>query len=412
MALTVQEKETLRELAQKYMQIAVLPIQKEKKRLWQELNRLNMQRPMLNMDQIPWHEMDVDGFLVNHVQDPYWRNVETYLRRTIYQFEHMPVDMVVHPYITLPRPIWYTGFGVNIEEEISTLDERNSVVGHRFINLFENEEDIEKIQTPTAKVDENAEQEIRQQAEELFRGIAPIHMVGMTLHLGLWDFITQWMGVENIYMDLIDRPEFLHAMMKRLTDGMETLIQQMNRDGLFDVYTNICHCSYTYLDELPTKGCDMDHPQSKDVWAFGLAQLFSSVSPKVTEEFEVPYMSRLFPYFGAIYYGCCDRLDDRLDIVAKMPNIHKVSCSPWSDREQFAMKLPKQYIMSNKPNPALVGSESIDYEEIRKDLRRTIDAARRNNIGLEMILKDISTVQYQPQRLWEWSRIALEEVSR
>ena len=39
-------------------------------------------------------------------------------------------------------------------------------------------------------------------------------------------------------------------------------------------------------------------------------------------------------------------------------------------------------------------------------------AARDNGLGLELILKDISTVRYEPQRLWTWSRIALEEVSR
>jgi len=27
---------------------------------------------------------------------------------------------------------------------------------------------------------------------------------------------------------------------------------------------------------------------------------------------------------------------------------------------------------------------------------------------VELIMKDISTVRYHPQRLWEWSRIAME----
>jgi hypothetical protein len=27
-------------------------------------------------------------------------------------------------------------------------------------------------------------------------------------------------------------------------------------------------------------------------------------------------------------------------------------------------------------------------------------------------MKDISTVRYQPQRLWEWSKIAMEEAER
>ena len=412
MILTDKEKGVIKELAKEYMEIAVLPIQKEKKTLWQDLNRLQMQRPVLNMDQIPWHEMDVDGFLINQVEEPYWRNVETMLRRTIYQFRHMPVDMVVQPYIILQRPIVYDSFGMTADKETAALDSRNDVVSKKFHNLLENEEDVEKIKTPTAVLQVDMENEIKQLADEMFQGIAPYHMAGMTLHLGIWDFITQWMGIENVYIELMDRPEFLHAIMEKATSGMEQMIEQMNEDGLFDTYTNVCHCSYTYLDDLPAPDCDRDHPQSKDAWAFGLAQLFTSVSPSITAEFEVPYMERLFKRFGAVYYGCCERLDDRLDIVARMPNIHKVSCSPWSKRENFAANLPRQYIMSNKPNPALVGSAAIDYDEIRKDIRRTIAAAKSSNVNLELILKDISTVQYQPQRLWEWSRIALEEVSR
>ena len=412
MTLSSKEQKILRELAQKYMEIAVLPVQREKKALWQALNRLQMQRPMLNMDQIPWHEMDVDGSLVNQVEDPYWRNVETTLRRTIYRFEHMPVDMVVEPYITLYRPIVYDPYGMQIHVDTIRLDQKNDVAAQHFTNLLETEEDLEKIKTPTATLLAEDEKRIIQEAEVLFHGIAPFHMAGMTMHLGIWDPITQWMGVENCYIELMDRPAFMHAIMERATSGMESLIDNMNRQGLFDVYTNVCHCSYTYLDELPTPGCDPDRPQSKDVWAFGLAQLFSSVSPDITAEFEVPYMKRIFSKFGAIYYGCCEKLDDRLDIIAQMPNIHKVSCSPWSNREHFAATLPKQYIMSNKPNPALVGASVMDEEEVRKDIRRTIDAAKRNQVNLELILKDISTVQYEPQRLWNWSRIALEEVCR
>ena len=123
-------------------------------------------------------------------------------------------------------------------------------------------------------------------------------------------------------------------------------------------------------------------------------------------------MSRIFEKFGAIYYGCCERLDDRLDIVSKMPNIRKISCSPWSDRERFAANLPKHIIMSNKPNPALLADSIWDEDAVRKDIRRTIQAARENHVPLEMILKDVSTVCNQPFRVKRWGKIALEEASR
>ena len=120
-------------------------------------------------------------------------------------------------------------------------------------------------------------------------------------------------------------------------------------------------------------------------------------------------MSKIFSYFGSVYYGCCERLDDRLHIIDRMPNIRKISCSPWSDREHFAATLPKKYIMSNKPTPAYLAGATFDEEVVRKDLRKTIALAKQNGLCLELLLKDISTVGNDPTRLWRWSEIALEE---
>lgn len=135
------------------------------------------------------------------------------------------------------------------------------------------------------------------------------------MHLGFWDFLSQWLGVENCYYQLIDNPELLHALMRRLTDATIELIGQMNRYELFDTQSFTCHCSYTF-SSAPSAGPSV----SQNAWAFGMAQIFSSVSPEVTREFEVPYMQEVYSHFGSIYYGCCERLDDRLDVVEQMPN--------------------------------------------------------------------------------------------
>lgn len=412
MAVSEKDIQILRELAQKYMSYASLPIQEEKRRLWRALNDLHMEKPMVCIDQLPWNELDVDGSLVCRVEHSYYSNVERELRMQIYKWEHLPADMVLEPYIQLPRLIEDSGYGVERQVESLNYDNNSSVNSQHFTNLFEEPEDLEKIQTPRLTVDLQAEAVLLAEAQTIFNGIAPVKFRGITLHMGLWDTITQWMGVENIYIELMDRPEFMHAMMEKMTNATLASIAQINRLGLYNITDPICHCSYTYDSKLPPSTCDPTHPTTHDGWGFGLAQLFTSVSPAITAEFEVPYMQRLFPHFGAIYYGCCDRLDDRLDIIARMPNIRKVSCSPWSDRERFAEKLPKHYIMSNKPTPALLAGSSFDEEAVREDLRRTLRAAKNGGVQLEMILKDISTVRYEPQRLWRWSEIAAEETLR
>lgn len=410
MELSQKDIAVLREVASKYMGYAALPVQDEKRRLWRCLNAGHMEKPLVTIDQMPWNELDVDGSLTCRVENPYFRRVEEWMRMKTYKWEHLPVDMVLNPYILLPRPIQNTGYGVSNMVHTLATDPQNSVVAQQFDNQFEEMEDVEKIKDPVITIDRDLEKDIIETANMVFAGIAPVKMQGIIMHLGLWDAITQWMGVTNCYIELMDRPELMHAIMDRLTNAAIAGVKQINALGLYDINTNMCHCSYTFGD-LPGDTCDKDNPTTQDGWAFGLAQLFSSVSPAITAEFEVPYMQRLFPYFGAIYYGCCDRLDDRLDIICRMPGIRKISCSPWSDREKFAEKLDPKYIMSNKPNPALLAGDVFDEEEVRKDLRRTIKAARSNGLNLEMLLKDISTVKYEPQRLWRWAEIAAEETA-
>jgi hypothetical protein len=43
---------------------------------------------------------------------------------------------------------------------------------------------------------------------------------------------------------------------------------------------------------------------------------------------------------------------------------------------------------------------------VRKDMEEKLQKAK--NCIVEIHMKDISTVRYQPQRLWEWAQIAAE----
>ncbi|HIT00949.1 MAG TPA: hypothetical protein IAA59_12040, partial [Candidatus Faecaligallichristensenella faecipullorum] len=124
MVLNKQEIEVLRQLAQEYAEIAALPEQNVRREMWLKLNSLHMERPMVLIDQIPWGEMDVDGSLKTQVQDPYWNGVENELRQTLYKWRHMRVDMVVNPYISLPRPIINTGWG--LEQKVDRLQRDTS----------------------------------------------------------------------------------------------------------------------------------------------------------------------------------------------------------------------------------------------------------------------------------------------
>ncbi len=410
--LSQKDIEILRELAQKYMQCAVSPQQEEVQKLWIAHNNGCGQRPMVLIDQIPWEEMDVDGSLQCKIQDPYWQSVEQYLRRKLYQYKHMRADMFLPGYIVIPRKLKdpdFRSFGVNIHEKIIQRNPSDSVVSHAYEKQFNEMDDIKKIKHTILGADKDAEAEIMDYANKIFDGISSVRFQGVTLHCGLWDAISMWQGVEEIYFMLMDHPELLHAMMERMTQIVLEWIDQGNAEGLFVTPEKTCHCSNTIKAALDIEDAN-DNGMSQNSWAFGMAQVFSSVSPEVTKEFEVPYMKRIFEKFGNVYYGCCEKLDDRLDILSELPNVRKISCSPWSDPYCFARNLSKGIIMSNKPNPALAASGNMDAA--RDELIRTIDAAQKYDRTLEMILKDNSSVHGHPERLWEFEQMAMKVVCK
>ena len=398
----------LRDLALSYAELAAQPRQEERQQMWRRLNGLHMDRPMVLIDQIPWNEMDVDGSLQCSIQHPYWRDVEWNLRTTLYKARYFPVDLVLNPYISLLRPVEDSGWGI-VKQMSGHIVKRpgDTASSYEYINQIQSMEDLEKIHAPRITLDREKEAEIIAQAHEIFDGIIDFKMLGKKMKLGLWDAISTWMGVENCYFAMMDEPELIHALMEKLTQGLIEQIRQMNELEVFDITSNLCHCSQTFREDLPLEG---DRALSGNAWGYGLAQLFTAVSPQLEEEFEMQYMKRIFPYFGAVYYGCCERLDDRMAMVRKLPKVRKISCSPWSNRERFAEEMPPWCVMSNKPNPAFLASGSLDEEIVRQDIRRTMDAAKKYGRSVELILKDISTVRNRPDCLVRWAQIAMEEV--
>ncbi len=359
---------------------------------------------MVLLDQFPWHELDPDGELVLSVQDPYWRNVEDALRKLLFRWRHFPADLVVEPRIDLPKLAWHSGFGLSLDEDIAVTDKANDVVGHGYHRVLSTDGDIARIAFPTVHYDADGTERIRAQGEALFDGILPVHMTGFLTYFQLWDFLTMWLSPEGVLYDLADRPEFIHAIMERLTQANLALLDQLESLGVLEPAQTAVHCSHAYTDELPAPGFDPAKPRAKDCWTFGMAQIFGSVSPEMHKEFEADYVRRIFERFGKVYYGCCEPLHDRIELVRTLPNVRKISISPWCDVDIAAEKIGRDFVASRKPSPAYLAPDSPDWDSVEAEVRHTLAACRRTGTPVEFILKDISTVRYQPQRLVEWER--------
>ena len=92
----------LRELASRYAEIAADPVNGERQRMWALLNDLKRTRPLIWINEICWNEMNTGDELTLRTENLVCRRIETELRRTIYQWNHMQGDMVVAPAFRAP----------------------------------------------------------------------------------------------------------------------------------------------------------------------------------------------------------------------------------------------------------------------------------------------------------------------
>ena len=409
--LTKKEKDVLRRLGAKIAEIAALPVHDEKACLWQKMNDLHQERPMVWINEIPWHEMNVNDELTLQTDHPWARSLEQSIRRTIYQWKHMPCDMVVNDYLDCPVVYRTTDFGIVEDVDTAHTDMKNDIYSRHFKIQIKEPGDIDKIHLPKITYMPIATQYSFDAMQDIFSGIIPVKKIGQT-HIWYtpWDFLIRWWGIEEAMMDLYLRSEMVHAAYERMVDAWMYELDQFEAQNLLSLdcnNTRIGSGGYGYTNELPGKDFDPAYVRAHNMWGCSNAQIFSSVSPEMHWEFALEHDMRWLKRFGLTYYGCCEPLDFKSEILSRIPNLRKVSVSPWVTSERAIANYGDKYVLSRKPSPSVF--IEWDKEEAKRQLMEFKNTAKDCNV--EFIMKDISTVRYHPQRLWEWAEMAMEVVS-
>src|SRR5450759_3774954 len=111
------DRDILRRLATKYAGIAAQSVHKQTIHHWQRINALDPVKPMVSIDQICWHEMNVNAELTLLCENKFCRDMEWTLRSTLYKWVHFPCDMVVMPYVEISKSIGNSGYGIDVKYE-------------------------------------------------------------------------------------------------------------------------------------------------------------------------------------------------------------------------------------------------------------------------------------------------------
>ena len=404
MSIPKKDKTTLQNLSKELAYISALPVQKEKAELWRRLNRLEQVRPMVLLQNGTWHETGDQIKL--ETEDEFARGQERSLRTTLYHWEHMCDDHVYEAKIYSPIVVRSTGMGISTD----ATRPNHEFGAAKYNPVIDDNAEPTMIPMPTVTVDLEATEQNYQRLCDIYDDILTVEKRGVAGYgFAIMDQFIQWRGLQNTFTDMIDRPEWVHSWMERMTQWHLSRLDQhekLNILSLNNGNNGVGSGGLGFTDELPQADFDGAHVRSVDLWGHATTQIFSEVSPTMHDEFALNYEKRFLERFGLSNYGCCEPLDKKLDIVKTIPNVRRVSMSPWVDVERGAEKLGKNYIFSYKPNPAIIGMEKWDVEFAREHLRDALEKTR--GCVTEVIMKDLHSCRREPRRMWEWVDIAMQ----
>ena len=403
--MTQRDKEIVRELAKRCMELATDEKQQKMNKRMLDTNDLKVVRPPVLIDEIPWYQMNLDDELTLLCEDPTARRVELEFRKMIYRRKHFKADTLFEPFFRVTMAYDSSGIGITHKEEIIRTDATNNIVSHSYEDVLEDESSVELLKTPTFTARPDKDARAMEFYTDMLGDAMPVKLCGRGIvYDAPWDRIARLRGLEPILFDLYDRPEHLHAIREKFLEAVMAEMDFVEKELHVDPTSPNLHCTPAYVSGLAEDGL-------KATWYRTMAQGFSDVSPDMHWEFDVEYAMKIAPRFAYTYYGCCEPLDRKLDVIFKIPNLRKVGVSPWAKEEVMAERLGSKYVYARKPNPANVAIVT-DPEVIRKETETTVKLCRKYGCPVDIVLKDISTVSHRPENLIVWSNVVSDVLDK
>ncbi len=413
--LNGKERQALRTLASRWMEHANQPVMRDRKRQWRAIKDLKMEKPMILVETCMFTDYIGQDELV--CEDPYLRNIEKSLYEIVRHADDIGDDIVVEPFFRTPWAIEISDYGMPIEAHHATATD-GSDLGYSFDFSVQSEEDFKKMHLRTRRVDREESRRQKDLLEDIFGDILPIKLGGFdpfdpdpgyrpwlgNLFVGLTMDLFKLVGNDNLMLWVYDNPQLIHDMMTLFRDDKQAHFQFLEENGLLYVNTDTwmpCPGSYGFVSDLPQPDCDGENVRLKDCWGWLDSQESAGISPKMFDEFFLPYIAEVGKLFGLTYYGCCEAVHDRFEYIEKaIPNLRAVSVSGWCDFFKIGEMLGQKYVYSRKPTPAYISGPNPNWDLLKKDMRDTLKAAK--NCNLEICFRDIYTINDDWPRLKKW----------
>ena len=396
------DKSILRGLAEQYRQISDDSIQMPRRRAWSRLNSLLDHKPLIYVRAFAAKER-ADCRLVT--KDPLARRMEQFFRYQLAWYG-LGDDSIFEPYITLPAVFAHAGWGYDVKLTRVDVDGGSFKADYPITDL----NDLSGFVDPVHKINEEKTLQMFEAANDAVGDILPV-VIDRTPFYTMWhgDIATDLgylRGMENFMLDIMDTPDELKRLCERMGHGVLSVHEQAEAAGDWSLLSHR-NQAMPYAEELPWPAIDKP-VKRKQLWGFMAAQEFALISPEHHDEFLLQYQLPILKEFGLVAYGCCEDLTRKIDMLKQIPNLRRISVSPFANVEKCAEASGGKYVLSFRPRPAhLVGD---NWKEVaRNDLQQGIETLK--GTSFDITLKDVETLEGDQNRAKEWVQLARETIA-
>ena len=394
----------LRELTQRYVEICHKPVGQERRALWRRKNSLKPCRPLIYVRAYAFREMPGGQC---HCQDPFFRRQEDFLRWMLIQ-DTFADDFIFEPwltvqarYVTPPDGLW----GLPI-----TWIGREAGRAGIWDPPIKEEADAARMAEIHHVIDEAGTAEDVGRCQDAVGDLIAIN-VDRAGAYRMWNadistLIFQLRGMEQIMLDMTDRPAWLHGVLAFMRDGILRAHDEADRAGDWDLSAHQ-NQAMPYALELDDPAANAPAPRGR-LWTFCASQETTLVGPEMFNEFMLQYQVPIVSRFALTAYGCCEDLTRKVRFLRQIPNLRRIAVTPFADVARCAEQIGTDYVISYRPSPADMVSYGFNPDRIRSILRR--DFAAMEGLHFDITLKDVETVQGDPHRVANLVKITREVI--
>ena len=394
----------LRDLAKSYLDVCRDPVQDERRALWRRHNSLKPTRPLIYVRAFAWTEMPESVCVCT---DPFFRNFENQFRMRLF-WNTLRDDSIFEPWVTLPAAQVCQGWGVDAPRHFTEETGGSFKVDYPLKELA----DLERLRLPWHEIDEVKTAGQARKLTDAIGDILPVNIDrGPAYRMWTGDLATDLgylRGIEHVMTDMLDHPEWLHRLLAFLRDGVLKTHVEAEAAGDWGLGAHQ-NQAMPYAEELADPAANTNGVKRRQLWGYMAAQELTAVSPAMHDEFMLQYQLPILKQFGLVAYGCCEDLTRKIGLLRQIPNLRRIAVSPFANVARCAEQIGRDYVLSYRPSPADMVSYGFDPARVRSMLTRDLAACRECHVDLT--LKDVETVERDPNRVKKWVRVTREVIN-